>query len=114
MANSKRVARRPLVAPSMPPDFRAAELSADGRPFLVMSYELPRWEFPVALTPAERQVLLRVLDGETHEEVATARGISSRTVANQIASAFKKIGVRSRMELAAVLERGAPPQSQRR
>jgi DNA-binding CsgD family transcriptional regulator len=79
-----------------------------------MSYELPRWDFPESLTPAERNVLERVLAGESHGEVAQARGISTRTVANQVASAFKKLGVRSRMELAAKLERGAGPKSHTR
>ena len=41
-----------------------------------MSYELPGWDFPESLTPAERSVLERVLAGESHGEVAQARGIS--------------------------------------
>ena len=53
------------------------------------------------LTPAERQVALAVLAGYSNAEIARTRGSSPRTVANQIASIFRKLGVRSRGELAA-------------
>ena len=52
------------------------------------------------LTAAEREVLRGILDGRANDEIARARGTAIRTVANQVARIFKKMGVRSRVELA--------------
>ena len=57
-----------------------------------------------ALTRAEREVVLLVLAGASSNEVAARRRTSSRTVANQLASAFRKLGVNGRTELAARLD----------
>jgi DNA-binding CsgD family transcriptional regulator len=54
------------------------------------------------LTDAERDVLTRILAGDSNETIAKARGSAVRTVANQIASIFRKLGVSSRAELAAL------------
>jgi len=51
------------------------------------------------LTSAEKEVLALLLDGYDNASIATARGTSSRTTANQVASIFKKLGVASRAEL---------------
>jgi DNA-binding NarL/FixJ family response regulator len=51
------------------------------------------------LTEAERTVALFALDGCTNAEIASIRRCSPRTVANQVASAFRKLGVRCRLEL---------------
>ncbi|WP_394847853.1 LuxR C-terminal-related transcriptional regulator [Pendulispora brunnea] len=56
---------------------------------------------PKGLSASERAVLLGVLCGKTNAEIAQARRSSVRTVANQVASAFRKLGVSSRGELAA-------------
>ncbi len=55
------------------------------------------------LTETERGIVAQVLRGETNAAIATARGTSPRTVANQIARIFKKLGVGSRAELAAYI-----------
>ena len=52
------------------------------------------------LTPAERAVVAALLAGHSNDEIARARGTALRTVANQVARIFKKMGVRSRAELA--------------
>ena len=52
-----------------------------------------------ALTEAERAVALLVADGLSNKEIGLARGASDRTVANQIASILKKLGVKNRVEL---------------
>jgi len=44
-----------------------------------------------------------VLEGQSTASVAQARGTSPRTIANQIATIFRKLGVSSRAELAAKL-----------
>jgi DNA-binding NarL/FixJ family response regulator len=53
------------------------------------------------LTQAERQVVAGVLSGRTNAAIARARRTSSRTVANQLAAIYRKLGVASRWELAA-------------
>jgi DNA-binding CsgD family transcriptional regulator len=80
-----------------PPDLVAYEL-APGRVLFVHALEAPHVD---GLTPAELEVLALVLDGRDTPEVARARGSSPRTIANQVASIFRKLGVGSRAELAA-------------
>lgn len=58
-----------------------------------------------ALTESERDVLDDLLRGSTNRDIASRRGSSERTVANQIQSIFRKFEVRSRAELAAGLLR---------
>lgn len=57
------------------------------------------------VTAAERVVLGLAAAGLSNAQIAARRGVSPRTVANQIASAFRKLGVRSRLELEARLAR---------
>jgi DNA-binding NarL/FixJ family response regulator len=54
------------------------------------------WE---ALSSAERVIIDAALDGRTNEEIARARNRSPRTIANQLAAAYRKLGVGSRGEL---------------
>jgi DNA-binding NarL/FixJ family response regulator len=54
-----------------------------------------------ALTLAERQVVAHVLSGRSNAAIARARQTSCRTVANQLAAIYRKLGVASRWELAA-------------
>jgi DNA-binding NarL/FixJ family response regulator len=53
------------------------------------------------LTRSEEVVAAAVCRGESNEQIARTRGTSARTVANQLASIFRKVGVRSRSELIA-------------
>lgn len=55
------------------------------------------------LTDAERAIVARIAAGDSNRAIAAARGTSSRTVANQIAAIFAKLGVASRAELIARL-----------
>jgi DNA-binding CsgD family transcriptional regulator len=64
-------------------------------------HPLPTIPLIANLTPAEREVALLVLDGHDSATIAELRGTSVRTTANQVASIFRKVGVRSRAELAA-------------
>lgn len=54
-----------------------------------------------SLTEAERDVALAIARGLSNAEIARARSTSARTIANQIAAIMKKLGVASRVELAA-------------
>lgn len=52
------------------------------------------------LTAAERQILHLLLDGASNTRIAEIRGSAYRTIANQIAALYNKLGVSSRVELA--------------
>jgi len=60
-----------------------------------------RLELLARLTPAEHVVACSLVAGSSHLEIARQRGISSHTVASQVASVFRKAGVSGRRELAA-------------
>lgn len=51
------------------------------------------------LSASEREVLVKVVAGATNREIARARGVSERTVANQMASLLRKLDATSRFEL---------------
>jgi DNA-binding CsgD family transcriptional regulator len=53
------------------------------------------------LTKAEKAVIELVLRGLSNAAIAKGRDGSARTVANHLASAYKKLGVGSRRELVA-------------
>lgn len=76
------------------------------RVFAVLS--LPADVAPAAapLTAAEQDVMRLALAGWSNRRIAGARRTSERTVANQMASLFRKLGVASRGELAAYVLRG--------
>jgi DNA-binding NarL/FixJ family response regulator len=52
------------------------------------------------LTEAERAVAGAAMDGKSNAQIATAWTVSERTVANQMAAILKKLGLRSRVDLA--------------
>jgi DNA-binding NarL/FixJ family response regulator len=56
---------------------------------------------PASLTSSERFIFRAILDGLSNAEIALRRGRSLRTVANQVASLFRKLAISSRAELVA-------------
>jgi DNA-binding CsgD family transcriptional regulator len=62
------------------------------------------------LTPAERDVARRAAAGMSNHDIALRKQRSMRTIANQLASAFRKLDVTSRSELAAALVSRRPLQ----
>jgi len=64
-----------------------------------------------ALTDAEKEVVVGVMSGLTNREIAASRWRSQRTVANQLASIFRKLRVASRAELFAFHTGSARPTS---
>jgi len=66
---------------------------------LVLSFPLER-RLPDNLTPAERDVVTAILAGLPTRRIAERRGVSPRTVSNQIAHIFGKLRVGSRLSLA--------------
>lgn len=61
------------------------------------------------LTPAERSVAKGLLAGLSDKDIARDRNCSRRTIAKQAAAVYRKLGVRSRVELASKLATGAGP-----
>ncbi len=89
-----------------PNGLRIAHVRTRGETFVVLSYPLEpkRNRVPLAkLTAAERQVVDRVIEGRTRGDIARGRGSSARTVSKLLERAYRKLGVRSRGELAARL-----------
>lgn len=98
---SKPVGASPEVPP--PRGLTAKRMTLLGDEHIVLSFPLDAPKVPSTLTKAERAVALLVLEGKSDAEIAAARGVSKRTVANQIGSIFRKLDVSSRVELAARL-----------
>jgi DNA-binding NarL/FixJ family response regulator len=71
--------------------------------YALLEWPLPEPPPPAGFTAAERGVLELLRAGLGNAQIAAARGTSPRTVANQIASIFRKLGVGSRSELFARL-----------
>jgi DNA-binding CsgD family transcriptional regulator len=62
-----------------------------------VSQQFADWGF----TPAEREVAVLLLKGQSHKEIAAATGRSERTVRQHAVAAYHKAGVGGRAELAA-------------
>jgi DNA-binding NarL/FixJ family response regulator len=77
----------------------------DGDPDLAVARLEPAGRSMARLSKAERAVLTCVLGGRRITDVAHERGTSSRTVAHQLSSVYRKLGVGSRRELFAHLAR---------
>jgi DNA-binding NarL/FixJ family response regulator len=80
--------------------------------FQIAGEELAVVSFPVDvtspaahLTASEWEIVDMIREGRSNREIAQFRGTSSRTVANQIAGLFKKLGVSSRSALVSALYR---------
>ena len=84
-----------------------AEYELDGETLAVSSSALLDGERLAPLTEAEREIALLLVRGATNREIALQRGSAERTVANQIQSLFRKLGVASRAELAATALRSS-------
>jgi DNA-binding NarL/FixJ family response regulator len=61
-----------------------------------------------SLTESERDVMRLILEGKTNSEIALDRSRAMRTVANQVASIFRKLKIGSRCELYSLAARTAP------
>jgi DNA-binding NarL/FixJ family response regulator len=86
-----------------PTGLSAHAFEVGGARYVVISFPASGLARTEKLTAAEREVIAAVLDGKSNAQIASDRGRAERTVANQIASAFRKLSVRSRSELAAAL-----------
>jgi DNA-binding NarL/FixJ family response regulator len=91
------MARRRREAPA---GLRGAWLRFGGEQLVVFSHPLAERDDEHALTPAERDVVSRVVQGCSNQQIAVERGTSPRTVAKQVQSIYRKLSLHSRAELA--------------
>jgi DNA-binding NarL/FixJ family response regulator len=98
---ARKAARFP-IEPAQVPGVDLYSFRIGERRFAVLS--LPGADGPAAapdaLSPAECAVAGLLLEGLSNAEIAARRRSAVRTVCNQIASVYRKLGVRSRAELA--------------
>lgn len=81
-----------------------AEAAVDGDALLLGFSPLVPAAQIVGLTAAEVAVLAYLIAGSTNGDIAHRRDCSEHTVANQVQAIFRKLGVRSRSELALRLQ----------
>jgi DNA-binding CsgD family transcriptional regulator len=74
-----------------------------GPDLALLSFPLAEAALPQALTPAEQEVALQVYVGASNKQIAHARGVSARTIGNQLESIYRKLRVSSRAELVLLL-----------
>jgi len=75
---------------------RLSYISVDDVEYAVVSALRPDLQFPVQLSLAEAAVLRSLVVGNSHAQISDERARSPRTVANQLATAFRKLGVSGR------------------
>ena len=80
---------------------RAARFQLAGEDYAVLSYPHPAFAPPAVLTSTEQEIFSALLNGQSNQQIATSRTRALRTVANQVAAIFQKLGVGSRAELMA-------------
>ena len=84
-----------------PDNLRADVFKDGGEEFVLLEWPARPLPVPGGLTRAETEVVRLLLEGLGNHEIAAARGTSVRTVANQVASAYRSLGVASCHELRA-------------
>lgn len=77
----------------------AADLTYEGARYHVLQLRRPDVALARVLPPAEAQVLRARLEGQSHRSIAVRRRTSARTIANQLASAARRLGVSGRIEI---------------
>lgn len=77
-------------------------LNVEGRLVEVLGARTASAHFDL-LTEAEGRVARLAARGLTNAEIAARRGRSQKTVSNQLASIYKKLGVKSREQLVGLL-----------
>jgi len=97
---------------------RISRIQQGGVTRFVVSVTRPDGVLSTMLSPAELDVARLIVEGRTHAEVAVLRRRSVRTIANQLTTVFRKLGISGRAELlryvcTPVRKSERPPQSTR-
>ncbi|MGA9522244.1 MAG: helix-turn-helix transcriptional regulator [Myxococcaceae bacterium] len=85
-----------------PSDLKGSIFRIGRREFAMLWWGPGELSLPSELSAAEAEVVRGALAGLSNLQIAAQRGTATRTVANQLASVFRKMGVQSRHELHAV------------
>jgi DNA-binding CsgD family transcriptional regulator len=80
-------------------DAQSSVIEFDGKCHRAISAPRPEQAVAQMLSPAQLETVRLLLEGRRHAQIATARRTSRRTVANQLGSAFQRLGVSGRSEL---------------
>lgn len=86
---------------------RCTALGAGDKLLRVISVDRPDLHLRHRLTAAEFVVVQLFLDAHTHGDIAAIRGSRLRTIANQLASAYDRLGLSGRSELIGYVVRTA-------
>jgi DNA-binding CsgD family transcriptional regulator len=78
---------------------RISQFAHAGFNYRVVSLARPDADLASLLTPAQYEVVRLRVEGKSHVEIATCRHRSRRTIANQLAESFRRLGVSGRAEL---------------
>jgi DNA-binding CsgD family transcriptional regulator len=81
------------------PPFREADFGYNERFYRVLSMALKCSALAERLSPAEETVARMRIEGRSLAEIATCRNTSRRTVANQLATASRRLGISGRSSL---------------
>lgn len=82
--------------PPIPEGTRVDYLTDD---LVLLSFPLVPPALPETLTSAEQETARLVYEGLRNEAIARVRGVSVKTVGNQLESIYRKLNVASRVEL---------------
>jgi DNA-binding CsgD family transcriptional regulator len=82
---------------------RAVKFISANRELRVVTADRPGLHVRATLTAAERDVVALLLEGHSHEQIGAMRGTANRTIANQLAGIYRKLGVSGRGALIAAL-----------
>jgi DNA-binding CsgD family transcriptional regulator len=78
------------------------------RPHFIIRLMRPDRHLATLLPPAEVEVMKARIEGQPHELIAYLRRTSQRTIANQLASASRRLGVSGRFEIIGHLSQQSP------
>lgn len=87
----------------VPTGVRISVLEPPFEDHVVISVPLSRPAVFAELTRSELEVAEGILAGGTMRELALGRKVSPRTIAQQVATVYRKLGVASRHELVALV-----------
>lgn len=90
-----------------PDGLRVHTFELEGARYALIRCEPARLGWPAGLTSAEREICELLTGGASNADIASTRGTSTRTVANQVSRVLEKLGVARRDEIVrALLEAG--------
>jgi DNA-binding NarL/FixJ family response regulator len=91
-----------IPIPPPPRQLTGTVLKVGKDQYAILKWPIASKDEDETLSPAERDVMSLAQKGLSNSQIAKARRTSDRTVANQLASVFRKLGIRSRLELFAL------------